>query len=99
MTVKKRNRGACNKVHEQILELSLSKTTTEMANILNIPKTTLHSYCKKHGITPVNDRICVEDYKDKILELAAKGVNSRQIAVQLGIEVSSLNYFIKTRKI
>lgn len=99
MTIKKRNRGACNKVHEQILELSLSKTTTEIANILNIPKTTLHSYCKKHGITPVKDRICVEDYKDKILELAAKGVNSRQIAIQLGIEVSSLNYFIKTRKI
>ena len=99
MTVKKRNRGACSKAHDQIVELSSSKTTTEIATILNIPKTTVHGYCKKHGITPVNDRTCVEEYRDKILELASKGINARQIAIQLGIDISSLNYFIKTRKI
>lgn len=99
MTVKKRNRGACSKVHDQIVELSNSKTTTEIATILNIPKTTVHGYCTKHGITPVNGRTCVEDYRDKILELASKGINARQIAIQLGLDVSSLKYFIKTRKI
>lgn len=99
MIVKKRNRGACSKVHDQIVKLSNSKTTTEIANILNIPKTTIHGYCKKHGITPVNDRTCVEDYLDKILELASKGINTRQIAAQLGIRVPSLTYFIKSKKI
>lgn len=95
ITKKKRNRGACAKVHAQIVEMSKHMLFKDMVKALGIPKTTLKDYCDKNSITVNHGCNFMSDHTDKIIELADKGFHTKQIAKVIGVEPSSLKYHIR----
>lgn len=97
--MKKRNRGACAKMHEQIVELSKTVTFSEACNQLNIPKTTLKSYCDRNKIVFETGRKSLKDYTSQIIELSTKGFNCKQIAEALCLDSASLLYHIRKLEI
>lgn len=95
ITKKKRNRGACAKVHAQIVEMSKHMLFKDMVKTLGIPKTTLKDYCDKNSIAVNHGCNFMSDHTDKIIELADKGFHTKQIAVAIGVDPASLIYHIR----
>lgn len=92
---KKRNYGACAKVHDQIVEMAKHMLFKDMVKTLGIPKNTLKDYCNRHSIVVDHGCNFMSDYTDEIIALAAKGFHAKQIAETIGVDPTSLKYHIR----
>ena len=85
--------------HEQIIELAKTCTLPEISKQLNVSKSSLDGYIKKHKINCVFNRSVLSDHHERIIELAATGMNSRKIAQTIGVDPCSLRYHLNVHNI
>lgn len=85
--------------HEQIIELAKTCTLPEISKQLDVSKNSLDGYMRKHKIDCVFNRSVLSDHHERIVELAATGMNSRKIAQTIGVDPCSLRYHINKHNI
>lgn len=81
--------------HDKIIELSATDNLSEICRKLNLATSSLSTYLKQHNIVLPNKPRDVSEVIPAVKELASKGMNTKQIAEQLGFNPTSLRYQIK----